>query len=240
MRLDRFLSEQNIGTRSQLKDAIRRGHVTVNGAVVKSPDFQVAEDMDEISFMGEILVYHPFVYYILNKPKGVVSAVKDNTAGTVLDLIPHPAARGLFPVGRLDKDTEGLLIITNDGELAHRLLSPANHVGKTYLADIAKPLGSEDIQNLENGVDIGDEKPTGKAKVEVLGGRQIALTIYEGRFHQVKRMLQAVGNEVLSLKRVRFGRLSLDEALMPGESRLLDREEVELLRASGRNDQGSQ
>ncbi len=234
------MSERNIGTRSRLKEAIRRGHVTVNGAVVKSPDFQVAEDTDEIAFLGEVVAYHQFVYYMLNKPKGVVSAVRDNTADTVLGLIPHQTARNLFPVGRLDKDTEGLLIITNDGELAHRLLSPANHVGKTYLVGIVKPLGSEDIQNLENGVDIGDEKPTGKAKVEVLDETRIALTIYEGRFHQVKRMLQAVGNEVLSLKRIRFGALSLDEALMPGESRLLGREEVELLRASDRNDRGSQ
>ncbi len=236
MRLDRFLSEQNIGTRSRLKEAIRRGHVTVNGAVVKSPDFQVAEDADEIAFMGEVLAYHKFVYYMLNKPKGVVSATKDNVADTVLGLIPHRTARDLFPVGRLDKDAEGLLIITNDGELAHRLLSPKSHVGKTYLVNIAGPLGSEDVKRLESGVDIGDEKPTGRAKVEVLAQTQIALTICEGRFHQVKRMLKAVGNEVLSLKRIRFGALSLDDGLMPGESRLLGREEVDLLRESGRND----
>lgn len=229
MRLDRFLSELNMGTRSQIRDVVRQGNITVNGAVVKSPDFQVSEETDRVVFKGRSLTYQKFVYYMLNKPKGVVSATKDNTADTVLGLIKNPAAKNLFPVGRLDKDTEGLLLITNDGELAHRLLSPAKHVDKTYLVGIAKPLNPEDIRILENGVDIGDEKPTMEAEVKILSDTEITLTIQEGRFHQVKRMLQAVGNEVLSLKRIQFGALKLDEALMPGESRLLTQEEVDWL-----------
>lgn len=229
MRLDKFLSQLNMGTRSQVRDVIRQGNVMVNDTVVKSPEFQVAEDTDKIIFKGELLIYQKFVYYMLNKPKGVVSATKDNTADTVLSLIKNPVAKDLFPVGRLDKDTEGLLIITNDGALSHRLLSPTKHVGKTYLAGIAKPLSQADREALENGVDIGDEKPTRKARVEVLSETEILLTICEGRFHQVKRMLHAVGNEVLSLKRIQFGSLKLDEALMPGESRMLTKEEVDRL-----------
>lgn len=229
MRLDRFLSELNIGTRSQIRDIVRQGNITVNGTVVKSSDFQVSEKADQVVFKGKPLIYQKFVYYMLNKPKGVVSATKDNTADTVLGLIKNPTAKNLFPVGRLDKDTEGLLLITNDGELAHRLLSPAKHVDKTYLVGMARPLSPEDIRILENGVDIGDAKPTMGAKVKVLSDTEITLTIQEGRFHQVKRMLQAVGNEVLSLKRIQFGALKLDEALMPGESRLLTQKEVDWL-----------
>ncbi|MBO4981245.1 MAG: rRNA pseudouridine synthase [Lachnospiraceae bacterium] len=232
MRLDRFLCELNIGTRSQVKEYIRQGIVSVNGQIVKAPDCKIAEETDRIVFKGEELFYRQFVYYMLNKPKGVVSATKDNTADTVLGLLDAPTGKNLFPVGRLDKDTEGLLLITNDGALSHRLLSPKNHVDKTYLAEIRAPLSCEDIQALETGVDIGDDKLTAPAKVKVLSDRQITLTIHEGRFHQVKRMLQAVDNEVLSLKRIRFGPLFLDESLAPGESRLLTTQEVALLHES--------
>ncbi len=232
MRLDKFLCELNIGTRSQVKDYIRQGLVTVNGTAVRSPEQKIAEQTDKITFRGQALSFQKFVYYMLNKPGGVVSATKDNTADTVLSLLKEPAGRDLFPVGRLDKDTEGLLLITNDGELAHRLLSPRKHVDKTYLAKIKKPLGEEQIQALTRGVDIGDEKPTAPAKVEVLEDCRILLTIHEGRFHQVKRMLQAVDNEVIFLKRIRFGALSLDETLLPGESRPLTAWEVELLHES--------
>ncbi|MCM1534927.1 MAG: rRNA pseudouridine synthase [Clostridium sp.] len=267
MRLDKFLSQLNMGTRSQVRDAVRQGNVKVNGVVIKTPDFKVSEGTDQIAYRDVPLVYQKFVYYMLNKPQGVVSATKDNTADTVLDLITikteksslssgqdsapsdedlfsakeklflggkglFPAGNGLFPVGRLDKDTEGLLIITNDGELAHRLLSPKKHVDKTYLVGIRVPLSPKDIQALENGVDIGDGKPTKEAKVKVLSDTEITLTIHEGRFHQVKRMLHAVGNEVVSLKRIQFGKLKLDEALMPGESRLLTKEEVDALHES--------
>ncbi|MCM1185369.1 MAG: rRNA pseudouridine synthase [Lachnoclostridium sp.] len=260
MRLDKFLSQLNMGTRSQVRGAVRQGNVKVNGVVIKTPDFKVSEGTDQIAYKDVPLVYQKFVYYMLNKPQGVVSATKDNTADTVLDLITSKTEKSslssgqdsapsdedlfsakeklflggkdLFPVGRLDKDTEGILIITNDGELAHRLLSPKKHVDKTYLVGIRVPLSPKDIQALENGVDIGDDKPTKEAKVKVLSDTEITLTIHEGRFHQVKRMLHAVGNEVVSLKRIQFGKLKLDEALMPGESRLLTKEEVDALHES--------
>lgn len=232
MRLDKFLCEMNIGTRSQVKDYIKHGDVTVNSCIVKTPDMKIDEHNDKISFRGRELTFEKHAYYMLNKPAGVVSATKDNTADTVLSLIDDNTRKDLFPVGRLDKDTEGLLIITNDGELAHRLLSPRKHVDKTYLVKTATPVSQDDAERLEAGIDIGDDKPTAPAKVEILSGDHILLTIHEGRFHQVKRMLHAVGNEVIFLKRISFGKLALDENLKPGDSRRLTDREVELLHES--------
>ncbi|MBO5487410.1 MAG: rRNA pseudouridine synthase [Eubacterium sp.] len=228
MRLDKFLCEMNIGTRSQVKDFIRKGLVSINGNVAKKPEEKVAPDKDCISFKGEVLAYQQFYYYMLNKPQGVVSATKDNLDKTVLDLIKTDR-KDIFPVGRLDKDTEGLLLLTNDGELAHNMLSPKKHVDKTYLVTIKKELLQEEINALEQGVDIGDDKPTASARVEVIDASHIHLTIREGRFHQVKRMLKAVDNEVLALKRISFGPLTLDESLLPGESRELTAQEVALI-----------
>lgn len=232
MRLDKYLCELNIGTRSQVKNYVRQGLVTVNGVTVKSPEQKVDENTDVVTCRGETLLFQKFVYYMLNKPRGVVSATRDNTADTVIDLIRSDRKKDLFPVGRLDKDTEGLLLVTNDGELAHRLLSPRKHVDKTYLVGVLNPLSEEEAKALEQGVDIGEEKLTAPAKVTILSGTQITLTIHEGQFHQVKRMLKAVGNEVLTLKRIRFGKLSLDDSLALGESRLLTDEEVKLLHES--------
>lgn len=226
MRLDKFLCELNVGTRSQVKAYLKQGLVTVNGSVVKKPDEKVNESSDTVTFKGRLLKYQPFVYYMLNKPKGVVSATQDNTCKTVLDLIESDRKKNLFPVGRLDKDTEGLLLITNDGELAHNMLSPKKHVDKTYLVGIAHDLKSDDIQALEKGVDIGEDKLTLPAKVKVLSEKEILLTIHEGKFHQVKRMLQAVSNEVVALKRVTFGALTLDDNLKTGEYRELTLEEI--------------
>lgn len=225
MRLDKFLCEMNIGTRSQVKDYIKKGLVTVNDQTAKKPEIHVDPENDKIAFRGEVLNFQEFYYFMLNKPQGVVSATRDNREKTVLDLLPVKR-EDLFPVGRLDKDTEGLLLITNDGPLAHELLSPKKHVDKTYLVTIRKKLTNEVKYKLEQGVDIGDEKPTMPACVEILSDKQIYLTIREGRFHQVKRMLQAVGNEVLALKRVSFGGIALDENLKPGECRELTAEEV--------------
>jgi 16S rRNA pseudouridine516 synthase len=234
MRLDKFLCDMNLGTRSQVKEYIKKGEVTVNSTVIKTPDYKIDENKDSITFRGNKLIFEKYVYYMLNKPQGVVSATKDNTADTVLSLINDDAnlKKDLFPVGRLDKDTEGLLIITNDGELAHRLLSPKKHVDKTYLVGIRKTLSEAQVSMLENGLDIGDDKPTAPAKVEIISDNEILLTIHEGRFHQVKRMLKAVDNEVISLKRIKFGNLSLDEALSAGESRRLTDTEVNLLHES--------
>ena len=220
----------NTGTRSQVKQYVRHGLVTVNGAVAKSPDLKIDENRDQICFQGKKLTYRKFFYYMLNKPQGVVSATQDNTAKTVLDLLRQEDRRGdLFPVGRLDKDTEGFLLLTNDGDLAHRLLTPKKHVDKTYLVTIDHALSEEDVGSLEQGVDIGEDKPTLPGKVEILEETKILLTIHEGKFHQVKRMLHAVGNEVTALKRVSFGGLSLDEGLRPGEYRELTEGEVQIL-----------
>ena len=230
MRIDKFLCEMNIGTRSSVKESIKKGHITVNGTVVKSNDFKIDENSDIVCFQGRELQYRKFVYYMLNKPKNVVSATHDNTAKTVLELLRTDDRRAdVFPVGRLDKDTEGLLLLTNDGELAHHLLSPKKHVDKTYLVTLEREACEEELSILETGVDIGEARPTLPGKVERAGEKTILLTIHEGKFHQVKRMMQAIGNHVLALKRVSFGGITLDTGLKPGEYRELTENEVKLL-----------
>lgn len=230
MRLDKFLCEMNIGTRSRVKDFIRHGEITVNGRPVRETDFKIDESSDEICFQGRPLSYRKFYYFMLNKPMGVVSATQDSTSRTVTELLqPEDRRPDLFPVGRLDKDTEGLLLLTNDGELAHRLLAPKKHVDKTYLVTMEQELQDSDILRLEQGVDIGEDRPTLPARVQRLEDKKILLTIHEGKFHQVKRMLRAVNNRVTALKRVSFGGLNLDEGLRSGEYRALTEGEVEIL-----------
>ena len=230
MRLDKFLCEMNQGTRSQVKDLIRKKQVSVNGTIVTKPETQIQENTDRIVLQGREICYQKYVYYMLNKPRGFVSATTDSRERTVLDLLGEQKANDLFPVGRLDKDTEGLLLITNNGDLAHRLLSPKKHVDKTYLVSLDTPLSDTAKDRLEQGVDIGEEKLTAPARVERVDEHRILLTIQEGKFHQVKRMLQAVSNEVLFLKRVRMGTLQLDPQLAPGEYRYLTTDEVESLK----------
>lgn len=230
IRLDKFLVACEIGTRSEVKNIIKKGQITIDGTICKNADYKFDETTSVICYQGEPLVYKEFQYYMLNKPQDVVSATQDNHDKTVLDLLIDVRKKDLFPVGRLDKDTEGLLIITNDGALAHSLLTPKKHVYKTYLVGLRSPISEEDITQLENGIDIGEEKLTLPAKVKVLGPLQIELTIHEGKFHQVKRMLQAVSNEVLTLKRISFGSLSLDTSLHLGEYRELTDEEVQQLK----------
>lgn len=230
IRLDKFLSQMNIGTRSEVKDAIRKGKVTVNGVVCKNSDTKIDENSDVVNFDNKEVVYEKFVYYMLNKPAGVVSATKDNLDKTVLDLLDGVANKDIFPVGRLDKDTEGLLILTNDGELSHNLLSPKKHINKTYLVHTKDDITGEQIKKLEAGVDIGEDVVTMPAEVKVTGDKQLLLTIYEGKFHQVKRMLKAVGNEVVYLERKKMGQLVLDENLKRGEYRKLTLEEINLLK----------
>lgn len=227
MRLDKFLCEMNVGTRSQVKNLIRRGLVTVNGRAAGDADLKIDESNDSVCVQGRVLEYRKFVYYMLNKPAGVVSATRDNTEDTVVSLLGSD--RDIFPVGRLDKDTTGLLILTDDGELAHRLLAPKRHVDKVYRVQVEHPLSDEEKLRLEQGVDIGDDTPTLPARVEILSETELFLTIHEGRFHQVKRMLRAVDNQVFSLQRVRFGGLDLDETLKPGEYRELTEREVQEL-----------
>lgn len=228
LRLDKYLADLGMGTRSQLKQRIRKGEVRINGQVVKKPEEKVDTKNDQVEVGGRLLSYCQYRYYLLHKPAGYVSATEDEKEETVLSLLPKELQKGLFPVGRLDKDTEGLLLLTNDGAAAHRLLSPKKKVDKTYYAQIDGPVGKEDQQAFQTGVDIGDEKPTLPARLEILHSgeeSEILLTIQEGRFHQVKRMFAARGRKVLYLKRMSMGPLKLDDTLKKGEYRELTEEE---------------
>ena len=231
MRLDKFLTEMEIGTRSQVKGIIKKGLIQINGTICKDGDIKINEETDKICYQGEELRYQKYRYYMLNKPGGVVTATRDKSDKTVMDLITEERKKDLSPVGRLDKDTEGLILITNDGALAHILLSPKKHVDKVYRVKCKAILTDEDIANLEKGVDIGDADITLPAKVTKIDDKEILLTIHEGRFHQVKRMLQAVDNEVIFLKREAFGSLMLDEQLETGKYRVLTENEVDALKA---------
>ncbi|MDE6055201.1 MAG: rRNA pseudouridine synthase [Lachnospiraceae bacterium] len=230
MRLDKYLCDMQLGTRSQVKEAIKKGFVSVNGIRVKSPYFKVNERQDDVNYIGNTLAYQNLYYYMFHKPSGVVTATKDHHDPTVMDLLPDACGKELSPVGRLDKDTEGLLLVTNDGELAHKLLSPRKHVEKTYYAECSGVLTADQISLLENGVDIGDEECTQPARVKLLSQTDcsyaIELTITEGRFHQVKRMVQAVGGSVTYLKRLSMGSLTLDPALPKGAYRPLTEKEI--------------
>ncbi len=228
IRIDKYLCDMSIGSRSEIKEYIRKKLITVDGVVVTDPGMKISED-SAVTFKGEPLQYKQFRYYMINKPQGVVSATKDNIDTTVMDLLKGVNTRDMFPVGRLDKDTEGLLIITNDGELSHRLLSPRSHVDKCYLVQLMHSITADDIKSLSKGVDIGDDTLTLPAKVEAIAADRIYLTITEGRYHQVKRMLEAVGNKVVFLKRVSFGPLELDSDLAPGQYRELDDNEIIML-----------
>lgn len=226
MRLDKFLCDTAGLSRTEAKNAVKKGQIAVNGQVQKAADFKVKENTDTVTFQGKPLSYAAFHYYMLHKPAGVITATEDKKESTVMGILREEKVKNLFPVGRLDKDTEGLLLITDDGELAHNLLSPKKHVDKEYLVKVRDSISEEDCRRLSEGVDIGDEKPTAPAKVERVAEKEILLTIREGRFHQVKRMLQAVGNEVLYLKRLSMGRLRLPEDLEKGAYRPLSEEEI--------------
>lgn len=230
MRLDKFLCDCKLGTRSRIKKDIKAGLVTVNDMKAQKPEQHIDENTDRICYKGQPCVYEKYVYYMLYKPAGVVSATEDNHEQTVIDSLGQQKRDDLFPVGRLDKDTEGLLLITNDGALAHELLSPAKHVEKEYECHLANPFDNRQKEQLERGVDIGEKNLTKPAVVCILDEKRIALTITEGKYHQVKRMLHAVGNEVIYLKRLRMGTLILDETLPKGSFRRLTEEETENLR----------
>ena len=248
MRLDKYLAEMGVGTRQEVKKQIRQGKVTVNGTVVKAADTKIDETCDEVTIGGRNISYVSYEYYMLNKPGGVVSATEDRRDTTVIDLIKDKKRKDLFPVGRLDKDTEGLLLITNDGDLAHRLLAPKKHVDKTYYAKVSGKVTEEDVARLAEGVDIGEKDLTRPARLEILstwesdtgseenGKRwesEIRLTIHEGKFHQVKRMMEALGKKVTYLKRLSMGPLALPADLPTGKYRLLTEKELELLKSAG-------
>ena len=232
IRLDKFLSEMSGWTRSEVKKIVRTGSVTVDGNEVKKPETKIDEKLSIVSVDGRKIKYNKYEYYMLNKPKGFVSATTDREHKTVVDIISSSEKKDLFPVGRLDIDTEGLLLITNDGELAHRLLAPKNHVEKTYYVEVSGILDDVDVDAVEKGLDIGEEKNTIPAKMEILKTdiqnniSSCYLTIHEGKFHQVKRMMKKLGKTVTYLKRVSMGSLILDSKLKKGNYRKLTEQEI--------------
>lgn len=232
LRIDKYLSDMNIGTRSEIKFWIRKGRVCINSTPCLRPEEKVRTDEDEVSFDGQKIIYEKYLYYMLNKPTGVVSATEDKRNRTVLDLIQTAKRKDLFPVGRLDKDTEGLLIITNDGDLAHRLLSPKKEVDKVYYAKIKGRVTANDAAAFLSGISIGEEKACLPAKLDIIKSddiSEISLTIYEGKYHQVKRMFEAVDKEVIYLKRISMGGLALDPLLKLGDYRRLTIDELKQL-----------
>lgn len=233
MRVDKLLSNVGVASRAELKKYCKQGLISVNGKVINNPGVQVDSENDDVRFNGEKIVYREFVYIMLNKPDGYISATFDKYDPIVLDLIDQSyLVFEPFPVGRLDKDTEGLLVITNDGQLAHRVLSPKKHVPKTYYAKIQGKVTEEDILAFEKGVILDDGYETMPSQLKILKSddmSEIELTIHEGKFHQVKRMFESVGKKVVYLKRLSMGKLKLDESLKLGEYRELTEEEVKLI-----------
>ena len=230
MRLDKYLSNTTGESRSKIKDILKAGRVKVNEATVKEAQMKITPGEDIVLLDSKEVVYEKFRYYLLNKPAGLISATKDRLSDTVLDIFKGENMDGFFPVGRLDKDSEGLLLITNDGMLAHELLSPNGHVQKVYFVELDRELEDKDIAIIENEIDIGDDKPCLPAKVKKKDENHAEITIYEGRFHQVKRMFAAAGYEVKYLKRIAMGSLFLDENLKTGEYKKIGEEEIFLLR----------
>lgn len=230
IRLDKYLCEMEAGTRSEVKAFIKKGRVTVNGETAKSPEQKVDEIKDTVTLDGHSFSYQKYFYYMLHKPAGVVTAVRDHHDQTVLDLLVDAPGKDLSPVGRLDKDTEGLLLLTDDGELAHRLLSPRHHVDKVYLAEIDGQVNNADTAAFEAGLALGDGTQCMPAGLEDLGPGLCRVTLREGKFHQVKRMLAQRGKPVTGLKRLSMGPLKLDQALQPGEFRPLTAEELAQLK----------
>ena len=231
MRLDKYLTTIGIGSRSQSKQLIKEGKIKVNNEIINKPEFHVDENKDVVSFDDVNLEYHRFYYYMLNKPAGVISATEDFQCKTVMDIMDVTPKNGLFPVGRLDKDTEGLLLITNDGELSHCLLSPSKHVEKTYLVKTDGVIKQEYVPLFKEGLDIGEKKNTKPSNLYILNENSAYITITEGKYHQVKRMFKHFKLNVIYLKRISMGPLKLDENLAVGEYRLLyDNEIKELLK----------
>ncbi|MDN4592625.1 pseudouridine synthase [Polycladomyces subterraneus] len=235
-RLDKILSNMGYGTRKEIKKLIKAGYVTVNGEWADDPGMHVDPHDDVIEVDGERVIYRRYIYLMMNKPQGVLSATEDRESAVVVDLLhPEHAFFEPFPVGRLDKDTEGLLLLTNDGKLAHRLLSPKKHVPKTYYAEVEGAVTDADVEAFSRGVTLDDGYRTLPAELNVLRSgpkSEVELTIYEGKYHQVKRMFQAVGKRVTFLKRIAMGPLPLDPSLEPGEYRELTEEEVAALKGA--------
>lgn len=230
MRLDKYLCDTTSYSRKEAKEFIKKGKVSVNGNIVKDNGFAINEFSDSVLLSGEALKYEKFVYYMLNKPSGYVCANSDNLSKTVFELLGEDNRDDLFTVGRLDKDTVGFLIITNDGDFSHHLMSPKHHVKKTYYVQSKKSLTDNDISLLTDGVEIEAGIITKPASVKILSSNESLLTISEGMYHEVKRMYKAVDNEVINLKRISIGEVDLDESLSEGSYRRLTEEEIRILK----------
>ncbi len=231
IRLDKLLSNMGKGSRSELTKIIRKGMVSVNSNIVKDPSFKVNEEKDEVFYMGEKVVFKSNLYVMLNKPQGYITSTEDDYNKTVLDLILDPLIKKrVAPAGRLDIDTEGFVFLTDDGDLNHFITGPRCHVRKRYLVHLRDTLSDEDIVKLENGVILDDGYLTKKSKVIPIEDKKCYIDLYEGKFHQVKRMFESVNNKVIYLKRTIIGNLELDETLEPGQYRELKDFELELIK----------
>ncbi len=226
MRLDKFLANSGIGSRKEGKELIKQGLVFVNDERIKNSDKNIDEINDVIKIRDKCIEYRKYVYIMLNKPQNVISATEDNKHKTVIDLIKGYDTYNIFPVGRLDIDTEGLLLLTNDGKLSHNLLSPKKHVEKEYFVKLKENITDIDINKVENNIELEDGYICKKAKIKRLSKNELNISITEGKFHQVKRMFKAVGNEVIFLKRVRMANILLDKNLKSGEYRELTEDEL--------------
>ena len=233
MRLDKFIVESGLATRTEIVKAAKNGAVKVNGVAVRRTSGHIDPVCDSVIYCGREVVYREFTYVMLNKPEGYVSATNDDLFPTVLELLPTELQRiGLFPCGRLDKNTLGLMLLTNNGPLSHKLLAPKNHVDKKYRFEVKFPISESDVKELEHGVDIGGYM-TAPCKVEMTGEREGYITLTEGKYHQIKLMAEAVHNQITFLERVTFGPIKLDETLSRGEWRFLNEEEQKMLEARG-------
>ena len=239
MRLDKYLGNSGVGTRKEIKEFLKKRKIKVNDKIVIDGSIKIKEYEDVIKFEDNIVEYKPFVYIMLNKPSGVISATEDKRHKTVIDILEdNYKTYNIFPIGRLDIDTEGLLLLTNDGQLSHNLLSPNKHVDKKYYVELKTEITAEMIEKLENGIRLEENFITKNAKIEVMKDekniekdlKKVFITITEGKFHQVKRMFKAVNNEVLYLKRVQMGNLKLDKKLSLGEYRELTENELKNLK----------
>ncbi|WP_070120568.1 pseudouridine synthase [Bacillus marinisedimentorum] len=238
MRIDKLLANMGYGSRKEVKKVLKSGAVKIDGESVNDPKTQVNPEKDEVTVNGELVEYREFIYLMMNKPPGVISATEDDSMETVVDILEmEDIIFEPFPVGRLDRDTEGLLLLTNDGQLAHRLLSPKKHVPKTYYAVISGVVDDDDVKAFKEGVTLDDGYKTKPADLSILsadeelGRSEIEVTITEGKFHQVKRMFVSVGKTVTYLQRISMGSLKLDETLELGEYRELTDEELEQLQS---------
>lgn len=233
-RLDKIIASQGVYSRKDVKQLVRSGRITVDGKTPASSDVKVDADKSVITIDSKELCVKKHIYIMMNKPKGVVSATRDDDTPTVIDILPDEfkVRKGLFPAGRLDKDTEGFVLITDDGDFAHRILSPKKHVSKTYLATLKKPFDETIIEKFLSGVELKDGSVCLSAEAELISGGEnpvVKVILHEGMYHQIKRMFAACQNEVIALKRIKMGNLNLDESLAFGECREILPKELDMI-----------